>query len=47
MRRHNIVLGVVSDAPPLPKDERWVFNDWLAADPDRFIFSYREFDPNV
>jgi predicted TIM-barrel fold metal-dependent hydrolase len=40
MKKHNIVLGIVSDAPPLPRDERWVFDDWAAADSNRFIFGY-------
>jgi predicted TIM-barrel fold metal-dependent hydrolase len=40
MRKYNIVLGVVSDHPPIPKDDRWVFDDWASADQDRFIFGY-------
>ena len=40
MRRHNVVLGVVTDSPPVPKDERWIFDEWRAADPDRFLFGY-------
>lgn len=40
MRRHNIVLGVLSDAPAVPRGEEWVFDDWRAADPERFMFGY-------
>jgi predicted TIM-barrel fold metal-dependent hydrolase len=46
MRRHNVVLGVVTDSPPVPKDERWVFDEWRAADPDRFLFGYVMSHPN-
>ncbi|MDX1503018.1 MAG: amidohydrolase family protein, partial [Thermoanaerobaculia bacterium] len=40
MRKHNVVLGIVTDSPPVPKDERWIFDEWRAADPDRFLFGY-------
>ena len=40
MRKFNIVLGIVTDAPPYPKDDRWIFDQWQKADPDRFIFGY-------
>lgn len=40
MRKHNIVLGIVSDAPPVPREGRWVFDDWAAVDPNRFMFGY-------
>jgi predicted TIM-barrel fold metal-dependent hydrolase len=40
MNKHNIVLGVVSDILPVPKDHNWVFDDWNEADPGRFIFGY-------
>lgn len=46
MNRHNIVLGVLSDAPPVPKDERWVFDNWSTADPRRFMFGYSIWHPN-
>jgi hypothetical protein len=45
MRRHNIVLGMVSDAPIVPKGEQWIFDDWAAADADRFLFGYYIRDP--
>ncbi len=41
MKKHNIVLGIVMDSPPYPKDEDWIFNTWKEADPNRFIFGYQ------
>jgi len=46
MRKHNVVLGVVSDQPPFPVDEEWVFDDWSAQDPERFIFGYHIWSPS-
>lgn len=46
MRKHNIVLGVVSDAPPVPRGHDWVFDEWAAADRNRFIFGYYVGHPN-
>ena len=40
MKKYNIVLGIVTDGPPYPKDNRWIFDKWQKADPDRFIFGY-------
>ncbi len=45
MRKHNVVLGVVSDQPPVPVDDNWVFDDWSAADPERYIFGYQIWRP--
>jgi len=45
MKKNNIVLGVVSDQLPFPIDSNWIYDDWSAADPDRFIFGYQIWDP--
>ena len=45
MRKYNIVLGIVTDRPPYPKDDRWIFDQWQKADPDRFIFGYHILHP--
>lgn len=41
MKKYNIVLGIVMDSPPYPKDENWVFDKWEEADSNRFIFGYQ------
>ncbi len=41
MKKYNIVLGIVTDNPPYPKDENWIFDQWEKADSGRFIYGYR------
>jgi len=40
MRRNNIVLGLLTDSPPYPKDEQWIFDKWEQANPNGFIYGY-------